>query len=132
MVAKQTHGTGTVAGDLGHDLMRIGHGDTAVAGRDHTHVVGSHVIAGGREFHAQALGRINRRISRRYDAGPRNGAIRVHHRSLRGRRTDVDTNANHGILLLCGKAAIPLPHLSYRVSIKAAMRVSIWPMSPLL
>ena len=39
---------------------------------------------------------------------------------------------DHGTLLLCGKAAVPLPRSSYRVSIKAAMRVSIWPMSPLL
>ena len=132
MIAKQAHGTGAVAGNLGHDLVRIGHGDTAVASRDHAHVVGSHVIASRGKLAAQTLGRIDRRISRRHDAGPRNGAIRLRNRSLRGRRAYVDTNANHGILLLCGKAAVPLPRSSYRVSIKAAMRVSIWPMSPLL
>ena len=44
-----------------------------------------------------SCGRIDRRAARRHDAGPRNGAIRFHHRGLRGRRAYVDTNANHGI-----------------------------------
>ena len=52
MVAKQAHGTGAVAGDLGHDLVRIGHGDTAVASRDHANIVARHVIAGCGELTA--------------------------------------------------------------------------------
>ena len=60
MVTKQAHGTGAVAGNLGHDLMRIGHGDTAVASCDHANFVARHVIAGCGELTAQALGRIDR------------------------------------------------------------------------
>ena len=99
VVAKERHSAGAMASDLGHDLVRIGHGDTAVTGRDHTHVVGRHVVAGRSKLCAQALGRIDRRIPRRHNASPRDGAIRLHRRGLRSRRADVDTNANHGILL---------------------------------
>jgi len=52
VIAKQAHGTGAVAGNLGHDLVRIGHGDTAVAGRDHANTVARHVIAGCGELAA--------------------------------------------------------------------------------
>ncbi len=98
VVAKQAHGTGAVAGNLGHDLVRIGHGDTAVAGRDHAHVVGSHVIASSGKLAAQTLGHQPRRtrLAARTSTPP-NLPDRPQRRVSR-RRPDIDPDPYHGPL----------------------------------
>ena len=98
MVAKQAHSTGTVAGNLSHDLMRIGHGDTTVAGRDHAHVVGSHVIAGRGKLAAQTLRRIDRGEPGWLHARPRHRTPSIDHSSLSRRRPDIDPDPYHGSL----------------------------------
>ena len=92
------HGTGAVAGNLGHDLVRIGHGDTTVAGRDHTHVVGRHVIAGRCQCLAQPLGSIDRGEPGWLHARPRHRTLPVDHSSLSRRRPDIDPDPYHGSL----------------------------------
>ena len=59
VVPKERHSTGAVAGNLGYNLMSIGHGDTAVTGRDHANTVGRHVIVCRGKLCAQTLGRID-------------------------------------------------------------------------
>ena len=98
VIAKQAHGTGTVAGNLGNNPMRIGHGDTTVAGRDHAHVVGSHVIASRGKLAAQTLGRINRGEPGWLHARPRHRTLPVDHGSLSRRRPDIDPDPYHGSL----------------------------------
>lgn len=96
MVTKQEHGTGTVAGNLGHDLVRIGHGDTTVASRDHASIFSRHVIAGCSELTAQALGRIDRGKPGWLHARPRHRTLPIDHSSLSRRRPDIDPDPYHG------------------------------------
>ena len=98
MVTKQTHGTGAVAGDLGHDLVRIGHGNTAVASRDHASIFGRHVIAGRCQCLAQPLGSIDRGEPGWLHAHPRHRTLPVDHSSLSRRRPDIDPDPYHGSL----------------------------------
>ena len=100
MVAKQTHGTGTVAGNLGHNLVCIGHGDTTISGRDHAHIVGSHVIASRGKLATQTLGRIDRREPGWLHARPRHQTLPIDHSGLSRRRPDIDPDPYHGSLLI--------------------------------